>query len=86
MKSNIKMRALAHERDQLKNLSEKQAIEIEELRSQNSSLTERFETTKNNLENKLKEIQTNYMNDKSKFETNIALLQQKKDFAELKIT
>ena len=26
------------------------------------------------------------MNDKSRFETNIALLQQKKDFAELKIT
>lgn len=77
--------SLTHERDQFRSQSQKQSIEIEEMKSYNNNLTDRYEKTKSSLEERLKDSQDKYMKEKSKFDTENALLQQKKDFAEQKI-
>jgi metal-responsive CopG/Arc/MetJ family transcriptional regulator len=78
--------SLTHDRDQLRSQSQKQCAEIDELKTQNSGLSERVEGIRRGLEEKLKEAQGNHMRDRSRFETEVALLQQKKDYAEMKIT
>lgn len=61
--------SLKHEKEQLQSQLNKSLEEIDELRTSNKNLNEKYDFTKNNLEERYNDLQDKYVKEKSKFDT-----------------